>query len=212
MQTMPDRRLPLDDERYSAYLRDLRALVEADPELADSDALRTFVAGHREWFGSRTAEATLDAPDDRLRVLIHVMVMASSELGDLHQRSRTLLGEQGTSPPPWDVTVPRTAQRLVAFGGKVRGVVEWEPERRVELDPDLSGPERTWATALAVGIGECPQWTDDEVWRYAAYLVMGIEEFADEREHSDEELAEHYQVPLDAVRYRRGLPDALEVP
>jgi hypothetical protein len=207
---MPERRLPLDDERYQAYLHDLHALLDADPELTDADALRAFVADHREWFGPRTAEATLDAPDDRLRVLVHVMVLAASELRAFHERSRELLGEHGASPPPWDVTVPRTPQRLISFGGKVRGVVEWEPERRVELDPDLTDPERKWATALAIGIGECPQWSDDEIWRYAAYLVMDVEEFAAERGRDDEELADRYGVPVDAVRYRRGLPDALE--
>jgi len=207
---MPERRLPLDDERYRAYLRDLRALLNADPDLTDAGALRAFVSGHREWFGPRTAAATLDAPDDRLRVLVHVMVLAASELSAFHERSRDLLGEHGTSPPPWDLTVPRTPQRLITFGGKVRGVVEWEPERRVELDPDLSEAERRWATALAIGIGACPQWSDDEIWRYAAYLVMDVEEFADERERPDEDLAAFYGVPLDAVRYRRGLPDGLE--
>jgi hypothetical protein len=207
---MRERRLPLDDERYREYLLHLRALVEDDPDLQNTAALRAFVDGHRELFGPRTAAATLEAADDRLRVLVHVMVLAASELSELHEASRARLGEQGTSPPPWDVTVPRTAQRLVTFGGKVRGVVEWEPERRVELDPDLSVPERNWATALAVGIGECPQWSDDEVWRYAAYLVMGIEEFASQRDSSDEQLAERHEVPLDAVRYRRGLPDTLD--
>jgi hypothetical protein len=209
---MAKRRLPLDDERYRSYLLDLRALVEPDPELRDAQSLRAFVDEHREFFGPRTAEATLEAGDDRLRVLVHVMVLAASELADLHPGSREQLHAQGASPPPWDVTVPRTAQRLVTFAGKVRGVVEWEPDRRVELDPDLTGPELRWATAMAIGIGECPQWRDDEVWRYAAYLVMGIEEFTAEREHSDEELAEHYAVPVDAVRYRRGLPDRLDAP
>jgi len=208
---MPERRLPLDDARYRAYLQDLRTLVEPDPDLSDADGLRAFVEEHRELFGPRTAEATLEARDDRLRVLVHVMVLAASELADLHRASREQLRQHGTSPPPWDVTVPRTAQRLITFAGRVRGVVEWEPERRVELDPDLSEPERRWATALAVGIGECPQWKDDEVWRYAAYLVMGVEGFADERERPDEELAQRHGVPVDAVRYRRGLPDALEV-
>jgi hypothetical protein len=184
--------------------------VEADPELEDTDALRTFVAEHRELFGPRTVRTTLDAPDDRLRVLVHVMVLAASELQDLHHTSREWLLAQGHAPPPWDVTVPRTAQRLITVAGKVRGVVEWEPERRVELDPDLSEPDRKWATALAIGIGECPQWSDDEIWRYAAYLVLGVEEFADERECSDEELAERHGIPIDAVHYRRGLPDTLQ--
>lgn len=209
---MPERRLPLDAEAYRGYLTDLRQLVQADPALDDADVVRAFVAEHRERFGPRTAQATLDAPDDRLRVLVHVMVLAASELADLHEASREWLVDRGHSPPPWDVTVPRTAQRLITVAGKVHGVVEWEPERRVELDPDLSEPDRTWATALAIGIGECPQWSDDEVWRYAAYLVLGVEEFAGQRGLSDEKLAERYAVPVDAVRYRRGLPDSLGVP
>jgi hypothetical protein len=207
---MPERRLPLDDERYREYLAHLRTLVERDPDLRNAEVLRAFIDEHREWFGPRTAAATLEAPDDRLRVLVHVMVLAASELSELHEASRARLGEEGTSPPPWDVTVPRTAQRMVTFGGRVRGVVEWEPERRVELDPELSAPERNWATALAVGIGECPQWSDDEVWRYAAYLALGVEKFAGERHCSDDELAERHEVPVDAVRYRRGLPDVLD--
>jgi hypothetical protein len=206
---MPERRLPLDGEAYRGYLTDLRRLVEADRDLDDTDALHAFVAEHREQFGPRTAQTTLDAPNDRLRVLVHVMVLAASELTDLHEGSREWLLAEGHTPPPWDVTVPRTAQRLVSVGGKVRGVVEWEPERRVELDPDLSAPERRWATALAIGIGECPQWSDDEVRRYAAYLTLGVEEFAGERARPDEELAERHGIPVDAVRYRRGLPDAL---
>jgi hypothetical protein len=209
---MPERPLPLDAERYRDYLTGLRHLVEADPELDHTDALRAFVDEHRELFGPRTVQATLDAPDDRLRVLVHVMVLAASELRDLHEASREWLLAQGHSPPPWDMTVPRTAQRLITVGGKVRGVVEWEPERTVELDPDLSEPDRKWATALAIGIGECPQWSDDAVWRYAAYLVLGVEEFAHERERSDEELAERHGIPVDAVRYRRGLPDVLDGP
>jgi hypothetical protein len=132
---MAERRLPLDDERYRDYLRELRALVERDPELSDAEALRAFIAEHLELFGPRTATATIAASDDRLRVLVHVMILAASELADLHEASRQRLVEGGTSPPPWDVTVPRTAQRLITFGGKVRGVVEFEPEPRVELDP-----------------------------------------------------------------------------
>jgi len=206
---MPERRLPLDADAYRDYLTGLRELVEADPELDDTDALRRFVADHRELFGPRTAQATLDASDDRLRVLVHVMVLAATELRELHEGSREWLLSQGHAPPPWDVTVPRTAQRLITVGGKVRGVVEWEPERRLELDPNLSEPDRRWATALAIGIGECPQWSDDEVWRYAAYLALGVEEFAAERGSSDDELAERHGIPVDAVRYRRGLPDHL---
>ena len=206
---MPERRLPLDADAYRDYLAALRRVVEADPALEDADLLRTFVREHRERFGPRTAKATLDAPDDRLRVLVHVMVLAASELSEFHETSRGWLQVHGHTPPPWDVTVPRTAQRLITVGGKVRGVVEWEPERRIELDPDLSEPDRKWATALAIGIGECPQWSEDEVWRYAAYLALGVEEFAAQRGASDDELAKKYGIPIDAVRYRRGLPDVV---
>jgi hypothetical protein len=206
---MPERRLPLDADVYRGYIVALRALVEADPTLEDTDRLRMFVREHRERFGPRTVQTTLDAPDDRLRVLVHVMVLAASELSEFHEASREWLQAHGHTPPPWDVTVPRTAQRLITVAGKVRGVVEWEPERRVELDPGLSEPDRRWATALAIGIGECPQWSEDEVWRYAAYLALGVEEFAAQRAASDEELAERHGIPVDAVRYRRGLPDVL---
>ena len=209
---MPEQPLPLDDRRYHAYLIALRELVERDPDLTDGPALREFFRAYRGSFGPRTADLIHGADDDLMRVMTHVMVLAASELSDLHETSRRWLGEHGHSLPPWDVAVPRTAQRLIAFAGKVYGVVEWEPERTVELDPDLSEPDRKWATALAIGIGECPQWSDDEIWRYAAYLVLGVEEFAHERERSDEQLAERHGIPVDAVHYRRGLPDVLDGP
>jgi hypothetical protein len=44
--------------------------------------------------------------------------------------------------------------------------------------------------------------------KYAAYLAMGVEELAEERDRPDGELAESNGVPIDAIR--RGLPDALE--
>lgn len=206
---MAERGLPLDDERYQEYLARLRELVEWDPDLTNEHALHAFFREHRPWFGSRTAGVMSDASDDQLRIMIHVMVLASSELGDLHEDSRIWLSDRQHPLPPWDVSVPRTPQRLITFVDKVYGAVEWEPERGVELDPKLSERERKWATALAVGIGERPQWTYSEVWRYAAYLVTGSEEFAWERERSNEDLAEKYGVPVEAVRYRRQLPDAL---
>ncbi|HZC99713.1 MAG TPA: hypothetical protein VFA46_05835 [Actinomycetes bacterium] len=204
---MPEQRLPLDDRRYHAYLIALRELVERDPDLTDGPALREFLHAYRGCFGPRTADLVQSAGDDLTRVMTHVMVLAASELSDLHEASRRWLGEHGHSLPPWDVAVPRTAQRLIAFAGKVYGVVEWEPRPGVELESTLDPQERRWATALAVGIGERPQWTNAEVWRYAAYLVMGTEEFATERVRSDAELAERYGIPVEAVQYRRGLPD-----
>jgi len=204
---MPEQRLPLDDRRYHAYLIALRELVERDPDLTDGPALREFFRSYRGSFGPRTADLIQGADDSLMRVMTHVMVLAASELSDLHETSRRWLGEHGHSLPPWDVAVPRTAQRLIAFAGKVYGVVEWEPRPNVELESTLDPRERRWATALAVGIGERPQWTNAEVWRYAAYLVMGTEEFAAKRLRSNTELAEQYDVPVDAVQYRRGLPD-----
>jgi len=204
---MPEQRLPLDDQRYHAYLIALRELVGRDPDLTDGPALREFFRSYRGSFGPRTADLIQGADDSLMRVMTHVMVLAASELSDLHETSRRWLGEHGHSLPPWDVAVPRTAQRLIAFAGKVYGVVEWEPRPNVELESTLDPRERRWATALAVGIGERPQWTNAEVWRYAAYLVMGTEEFAAKRLRSNTELAEQYDVPVDAVQYRRGLPD-----
>jgi hypothetical protein len=136
-------------------------------------------------------------------------VLAATELADLHEGSRRWLAAHGRMMPPWDVTVPRNAQRLITFANKVYGVVDWEPTSRVELSPELSAAERRWATALAIGIGERPQWTNDEVWRYAAYLTLGTASFAAERGEPDAELAGRHEVPVEAVRYRRELADTL---
>ncbi|HZV49231.1 MAG TPA: hypothetical protein VFD49_05640 [Candidatus Dormibacteraeota bacterium] len=203
------RPLPLDDARYRRFLADLRTLVGPDPWLHDASALHGFFAAHRAWFGPRTAAALDQASDDVLRSMVHVAVLAATELADLHPASREWLTQHGLSLPPWDVTVPRNAQRLIAFRDRVYGVVEWEPAQRVQLAPDLDEADRRWATALAIGIGERPQWSNQEVWRYAAYLVMGVEEFEPRRGWPDEELAARYGVPVEAVRFRRRLPDRL---
>jgi len=203
------RPLPLDDARYRRFLADLRALVEPDPWLHDGPALRGFFDAHRTWFGPRTAAALERVSDDVLRSMAHVAVLAATELADLHPASREWLTQHGLSLPPWDVTVPRSAQRLIAFRDRIYGVVEWEPRQRVQLAPDLDDADRRWATALAIGIGERPQWSNQEVWRYAAYLVMGVEEFEPGRGQPDEELAARYGVPVEAVRFRRRLPDHL---
>lgn len=202
------RKLPLD-EGYAEYLGGLSTLLRGDPELADIGAARGFIEANKQRFGPRTAEATARADDDQLRMLIHIMVLAATELADLHEASRGWLASHGRMMPPWDVTVPRNAQRLITFDNKVYGVVDWEPTSRVELNPDLSAAERHWATALAIGIGERPQWTNSEVWRYAAYLTLGTDSFAAERAQSDAELAGRHQVPVEAVRYRRELADSL---
>lgn len=207
---MPDPGLPLDHERYHQYLVRLRELVAGCDDLPESETLHAFVLEHQSSFGPRTAEMMLRAPPDQVGAMIHLMVLAASELADLHQASREWLVDHDQALPPWDVTVPRTAQRLITFAGKVYGVVEWEPQERVELSPNMSPAERKWATALAVGIGERPQWTGQEAGRFAAYLVMGKGEFAHQRQQSDEQLAEMHGVPVEAVRLRRQLPDELE--
>jgi hypothetical protein len=199
--------LPLDQAQYAAYLAELAEIVRSDPQLADTVALRAFVETHQEWFGPRTARTTLSTDDTTLRTLIHIMVLAASELADLHPASRTWLTEHGRGLPPWDVTVPRTAQRLLTFRSKVYGMVEWQPEPGIELAPNLTDQERRWATALAIAIGERPQWSNHEAARYAAYLTLGAESFRDERDLPDEILAERHTVPVEAVRYRRELAD-----
>lgn len=206
---MPEPVLPLDHERYHRYLTRLRKMVDCGDDVPDPETLRAFFVEHRSSFGPRTEQMLLDAPPEQLRTMIHVMVLAASELDDLHEASRKWLIDHGEALPPWDVTVPRTAQRLVTFAGKVMGVVEWEPEKRVELNPNLTPTERRWATALAVGIGERPQWSNEEVTRFAAYLVMGAQEFASERQYSDEQLSNRHEVPVEAVRLRRQRPDEL---
>lgn len=199
--------LPLDDARYAAYLSALRSIIEHDPDLGDVQALRAFIGEHQEWFGPRTAAVTAQAPESNLRALVHVMVLAASELHDLHERSRLCLETSRHPLPPWDVTVPRVAQRWITFNGKVCGMVSYGDSGGVTIAPQLSGAERRWVTALAVGMGACPQWDDDHVARYAAYLLMGTEEFAGLRTRTDEELAREYDVPLETVRKRRELPD-----
>jgi hypothetical protein len=203
------RQLPLDDTRYAQFLEDLRALVKPDPWLNDWGALHQFFDLHRAWFGPQTAAVMDEGSDDLLRTTLHVAVLAASELSDLHEESRKWLAERGHSLRPWDVTAPRSAQRLISFGDRIYGVVEREPVRRVQLAPGLDEPDRTWAMALAVGISERPQWTNEEVCRYAAYLVMGVGEFSDQRWRSDDELAAWFGVPADAIRLRRELPDQL---
>lgn len=203
-----ERRLPLDDEKYRDYLRELAELVRRDPELADAEAVRAFLEEHRRCLGERTAEALFSAPDEPLRVMVHYMVLGATDLADLREISRDWLRGRGYRLPPWDLTVPRTARRLIFYRGQVGAVVEWEPEKAVELKASLAEPEKRWVTAMAIGAGECPQWSDEALQRFAAYLTMGEAEFAADRGRPDEELAQKYGVPVDAVQCRRALPDA----
>lgn len=59
--------------------------------------------------------------------------------------------------PPWDVTGSRTAQRPVAFGGRVV-VVKFEPRRTVELEPAHSEPDRRLGDDAGRGHPRVPQW------------------------------------------------------
>ena len=200
--------LPLDQGSYAAFRQGLGDLIGRDPELVDLDAARAFLRGHRAFLGERTALELDEAPDEPLRVMLHYMVLGASDLGSFHETSRKWLAGRGFALPPWDPTTSRTASRLIAYRGKVAAVVEWQPQRALTVDPALDERSQRWVLAMAIGAGERPQWNDQEIKRYAAYLTMG-EEFAADRELSDEALADKYGVPVEAVQYRRTLPDAI---
>jgi hypothetical protein len=201
--------LPLDAPHYATLRSLLRELVSADPDLADIARLAAFLHEHRETIGERTLADFVAAPDDIKCMMVHYMVLGASELADLHGLSRAWLRSHGFQPPPWDPSTPRMATRMIPYAGKVAATVEWEPENRVTIDPRLNEQERRWVLAMAIGAGERPQWSDEEIKRYAAYLTMPEQAFQQDRHLSDEELAEKYQVPVEAVQYRRTLPDVL---
>lgn len=201
--------LPLDAPHYTLLRQVLRELVGPDPELMQIEALSRFLQEHHETMGELTLAEFEAAPEDVKRMMAHYMVLGASELADLHEVSRTWLQAHGYPQPPWDVSVPRVAMRMIPYKGKVGATVEWEPENRVNLDPQLQEPERRWVLAMAIGAGERPQWNDEEIKRFAAYLTMPEPTFQQDRPLSDEQLAERYQVPVEAVQYRRTLPDVL---
>src|SRR5574337_1304246 len=201
--------LPLDAPPYAPLRRLLRDLAGVDPELTDITALSAFLHAHREAIGDLTLVEFAAAPDDVQRMMAHYMVLGASELADLHEASRAWLHAHGYVPPPWDLAVPRVGMRMVPYKGKVGATVEWEPENRVTLDPRLDEHEHRWVLAMAIGAGERPQWSDEEIKRYAAYLTMPEHDFQRDRALGDEQLAAKYQVPLEAVQYRRTLPDEL---
>lgn len=201
--------LPLDAPQYASLRSLLREMVVPDPELTHIEELGIFLREHQEAVGDRTLAEFEAAPDDVKRMMVHYMVLGASELADIHEASRAWLSLHGYSLPPWDVSVPRVAMRLVPYKGKVGARIEWEPEKRVTLDPELNEDEHRWVLAMAIGAGERPQWTDEEIKRYAAYLTMPEQAFRYDRHLSDERLAVQYQVPVEAVQYRRTLPDEL---
>jgi hypothetical protein len=201
--------LPLDAPHYTLLRHLLLELVAADPELTDIQELRAFLHEHHDTIGNLTLAEFEAAPDDVKRMMVHYMVLGASELANIHERSRAWLQVHGYPLPPWDPSVPRVAMRLIPYKDKVAARVEWEPENRVTLDPELNEHERRWVLAMAIGAGERPQWNDEEIKRYAAYLTMPEQEFQHDRHLSDEQLAEQYQVPVEAAQYRRTLPDEL---
>jgi hypothetical protein len=200
--------LPLDQSGYAAFRNGLAELMSRDPEITDVASARAFLRRNRAFLGERTAREIEEAPDEPFRVMVHYMVLGASDLAPFHQSSRAWLAGRGFPLPPWDPGTSRTASRLIPYRGKVAAVVEWEPQRAVTIDPALDERAHRWVLAMAIGAGERPQWSEEEIKRYAAYLTMG-EEFAADRALSDEELAEKYGVPVDAVQYRRMLSDAM---
>jgi hypothetical protein len=201
--------LPLDAPGYASLRHLLRELVTPDADIVNIGELERFLQTHHETIGELTLAEFEAAPDDVKRMMAHYMVLGASELTDLHETSRAWLRAHGYPPPPWDLSVPRVAIRMIPYKGRVGATVEWEPENRVNLDPQLNEQEHRWVLAMAIGAGERPQWSDEEIKRYAAYLTMPEQAFQQDRHLSDEQLAERYQVPVDAVQYRRTLPDAL---
>jgi hypothetical protein len=201
--------LPLDAPSYTPLRHLLRELVTPDVDLMNIEELKAFLQAHHETIGELTLAEFEAAPDDVRRMMTHNMILAASELADLHEMSRAWLRAHGYPPPPWDLSVPRVAIRMIPYQGRVGATVEWEPENRVNLDPQLNEQERRWVLAMAIGAGERPQWSDEEIKRYAAYLTMPEQNFQQDRHLSDEQLAEQYQVPVEAVQYRRTLPDTL---
>ncbi|HEY7414777.1 MAG TPA: ImmA/IrrE family metallo-endopeptidase [Ktedonobacteraceae bacterium] len=199
--------LPLDAPHYATLRHLLRELATPDPELMNIEELSTFLHTQHETVGDLTLAEFKAAPDDVKRMMAHNMVLGASELADIHEVSRAWLRAHGYPLPPWDLSVPRVAVRMIPYKGKVGATVEWEPENRVNLNPQLNEQERRWVLAMAIGAGERPQWNDEEIKRYAAYLTMPEQAFQQNRHLSDEQLAEQYQVPIEAVQYRRTLPD-----
>lgn len=201
--------LPLDGESCLASARELERLIRATPDLSNLAEIRAFIAAApRSLMGERTAEECLAADDEKLRVLVHYMILGSSAMTGLHAASREWLDWRGYAPPPWDTgSKPHGRRRFITYRGRAGAMVSFEPERSVAFAEGLSEVERRWVLAMAIGAGERPDWSDVELHRFAAYLTMGGASFARDRELSDAKIAATYEVPEAMVAYRRSLDD-----
>lgn len=199
--------LPLDDDRYKPLRNQLKYMLHHDPELSDANLLRGFLESYKDYFGTRTSAEISAGTDNMIRRTIHYMVLSSTELAGFHKASRNWLKEQGYQLPPWDTESKHKLHRVIEYKGRVAAVVEWEPEKNIALDPGLKENEKNWVLAMAIGAGEKPDWSEEELRRFAAYLTMGGAEFSNDRNLSNQEIAEKYGVPIEEVEYRRRLPD-----
>src|SRR5207237_10254144 len=97
------------------------------------DSIRTFLAAApRSLLGERTAGECLAADDEKLRVLLHYMILGSSAMADLHPASRGWLNRGGYHRPPWDPeSRPCGKRRVMTYRGRLGAVVAWEPARAV---------------------------------------------------------------------------------
>lgn len=201
--------LPLDDDHYAPLKQELKIMLDSDPELSNARLLREFLIKYKEYFGTRTSAEISAGTDNMLRRTIHYMVLSSTDLASFHEISRNWLKEQGYQLPPWDADSFHKLHRVIQYQGRAAAVIEWEPQKNITLDPSLKENEKKWVLAMAIGAGEKPDWSEEELRKYAAYLTMGGTEFSNDRELSNEEIARKYEVPIEEVEYRRGLPDKI---
>jgi hypothetical protein len=111
--------LPLDAPHHASLWHMLRALVVPDPELTHIEELSIFLRTHHETIGDLTLAEFEAAPDDVKRMMAYYMVLGASALSDLHEQSRAWLRAHGYPPPPWDLSVPRVAMRMISYKGRV---------------------------------------------------------------------------------------------
>ncbi|GEM_PF-1438767 len=202
--------LPMDDDRYESLRNRLKDMLRHDPELSDANLLREFLNKYKEHFGTRTSAEMSAGTDNMLRRTIHYMVLSSTDLSGFHETSRNWLKEQGYQLPPWDTESTHRLHRIIQYKGRAAAVIEWEPKKDITLDPNLEENEKNWVLAMAIGAGEKSNWDEEELRRFAAYLTMGGAEFSNDRKLSNEEIAKKYEVPIEEVEYRRGLPDDID--
>jgi hypothetical protein len=202
-------RLPLDGRCYLESIRELERLIRATPDLSNLADIRAFLStAPSSLMGERTAEECLAADDEKLRVLIHYIILGASTMADRHPASRAWLSDRNYAQPPWDVEAREPGnRRLIRYRGRIGAVVSWEPARSVAFAKDLSDVERRWVLAMAIGAGERPDWQDADLERFAAYLTMGAASFAADRALSDAEISEKHEVPEAIVAFRRTLDD-----